>query len=179
MIFDLDGTLIDSIGGTVDALNGVLKTLGRRRISRDDAIRFSGDGAAALVARAVAATGVAAAPGALDELILRYERLRHARADQTAALFPGVTDALARLAAQGAPMAICTNRPFRNAAALAARFGLDRYVSEIIGADTLGARKPDPAPVREALRRLGVAPADAVFVGDAAEDRDAARAAGL
>lgn len=180
VLFDLDGTLVDSIDDLQMATNAVLKTLRRRALNRHEAIAFSGDGAATLIARAVAATGAPATEAAMPDLLARFQRVHHAAAATGRSQpYPGAREILATLKGAGLRLAVCTNKPFLPASELLARLGLDRYFDEIVAADTVGARKPDPAPLREILRRLDLPAHTAVMVGDTAADIGAARAAGM
>ncbi len=177
VLFDLDGTLVDSARDLMDAVNAVLAEEGLRAVDLDETRAMIGDGARVLLERALARTGgdPGAAPGLLPRLLALYEAgaSRHTRP------YPGVVETLEALRAAGLRLAVVTNKPERAARLVLADMGLDRYFEAVIGGDTLPRRKPDPAPVHEALRRLGVAPDRAAMVGDNHHDVEAGRAAGL
>ena len=172
VLFDLDGTLVDSAPDLREALNALLRAIGRRQVSLEETIGFVGDGAAKLVEPA--------SETALPDLVSRFLRLYSgANAIRKTTVFPGAQAMLSTLRARGLRLAICTNKPFRPAAAVLSALKLDGYFDEVLGGDSLPQRKPDPAPALELARRLGVAPASALFVGDSEIDAQAARAAGM
>jgi phosphoglycolate phosphatase len=176
VIFDLDGTLVDTAADLTGALNHALVDLGRQPLTQQTVRGMVGHGARTLLRRGLAATGDAsdALVDAAMPIFLDYYG-RHIADHSTP--FPGVEQALTALTADGVTLAICTNKPEALARQLIAALGWDTHFAVIIGGDTLATRKPDPAPVREAVARAGGG--RAVFVGDSISDTDAARAAGL
>jgi len=176
IVFDLDGTLADTALDLTASLNHALGALGRSSIPAEDVRRMVGHGARALLRKGLAATGEvddALIEQAFPLLVGYYED--HI-ADHTLP-FEGVEAALAALDAQGVKLAICTNKLEGLTLALVDALGWQDRFAAIVGGDTLPQRKPDPAPVREAIRRAGGA--RAVFVGDSISDTDAARAASI
>lgn len=179
LLFDLDGTLVDTAADLAAALNHGLAKIGRPPADVAAVRGMIGGGFANLVARGLEATGgpasdddhAAAAAAALPY----YEA--HV-ADRSTA-YPGVAAALEAFAGRGMAMAVCTNKPSRASADLLAALGLDRWLKVLVGGDTLPVKKPDPEMAFEALRRLGAAADGAVLVGDSATDVALARAAGL
>ncbi|MEN0063377.1 MAG: phosphoglycolate phosphatase [Myxococcota bacterium] len=178
VVFDLDGTLVDSAPDLKTAVNAVLQAAGRRPITLDETRRFIGRGSRVLLQRAFEAT----APGIAFDVEAAYrhylDAYRACVADETQP-FPGVLETLEASRAEGWTLALCTNKPealaleLLEALALAAPFG-----TAVVGGDTLPVHKPDPAPVHEAIWRAGgVLPA--VLVGDSETDVAAARAAGI
>ena len=169
VLWDLDGTLVDS--GT-DIANAIEHTLVARRLPPIGAARvrgFVGDGAKQLVERSWAAAGGTAGPDDVAAFLAYYgEHL----VDTTHIHPPDIVELLARI---DAPQAVVTNKPERNARHVLEVLGLARYFPVVIGGDTLPTRKPDPAMLHEALARLG-APRG-VLVGDGPADVGAARAA--
>ena len=124
----------------------------------------------------MAATGAPATEAAVADLVGRFQRAYHgAAATTTTRPYPGVHETLGALRAQGIKLAVCTNKPFRPAIDMLARLDLDGYFEEVVGSDTIGVRKPDPAPIQEILRRMAIAPEDAAMVGDSAADIGSAR----
>jgi len=179
VVFDLDGTLIDSAPDLRTALNGLLAEHGRRPLTLDEVTAMIGDGASKLVERAFAATGDAAG----DDLVSLTEGFL-ARYEGKAAVetrpYPGVPETLAGLVADGIALGICTNKPEAPTREILRDLGLDDAFTAIYGGDTIGGvRKPDPRLVLAVLEALGTVPEDAAFVGDNANDVGAARAAGL
>jgi phosphoglycolate phosphatase len=174
--FDLDGTLADTAPDLAAALNHVLAGLGRPRVDPEKVRHLVGDGARALLRRA------------LGEDEEEVERALPLYLDYYAAnicvgtrLYPGVERALDGLAARGARLAICTNKRERMAHLLIEALGWRGRFAAIVGADTLAVRKPDPAPLVEAVARAGGAKNTrrAAFVGDSIIDAETARAAGV
>ena len=175
LLFDLDGTLVDSIPDIQGALNAMLAELGRSPLDAADVRAMVGDGAAAVVERALDATGGGRPGGALDRFLLLYAEAPcvHTRP------YPGVVDTLDALARAGHRMALVTNKPVSHTRQVLQGLDLARFFPVVIGPETTGRRKPDPAPVIAGLVGLGVEPDAAIFVGDSPMDVAAARAAGL
>lgn len=176
VVFDLDGTLADTALDLTAALNHALEELDRPRLPAEEVRRMVGHGVRALLQKALAATGDvsdALIEQALPPLLQYYEQ--HI-ADYSRP-FDGVESALATLEGQGVKLAICTNKLEALTHGLIAALGWGDRFAAIVGGDTLPQRKPDPAPVREAIRRAGGG--HAAFVGDSISDTDAARAAGI
>jgi phosphoglycolate phosphatase len=174
--FDLDGTLADTAPDLAASLSHVLARLGRPAIAPDAVRRLVGHGARSLVRKGLAATGEA--PESLvDEGVSLY--LEH-YADHICvgtSVYPGLEPALDALAALGARLAICTNKGEALSRKLVEALGWTGRFASIVGSDTVGARKPDPRPLREAIARAGGG--RAAFVGDSITDADTARAAGV
>jgi len=175
IIFDLDGTLIDSLPDLADATNQMLTSLGRPPMDQDAVRRLVGQGARRLVEQAL--------PGAPEveierglELFLDYNR-RHI-ADRTV-LYPGVTETLDLLRGQGMRLAIISNKNVALCREVLSVLGAEHYFEEILGADSLPYRKPSPEPVLKLLADCGVAPARAAMVGDSINDIAAGRGAGV
>ncbi len=179
IVFDLDGTLIDSAPDLRLALNRVLAARGRRDLGLDEVIGMLGDGAAKLVERAFAATG-GLADGEVAALIGEFLDAYEGHGAELTRPYPGVRAVLARLREDGYGLAVCTNKPQRPSEEILAELGLDGFFSAVVGGDAVeGARKPDPRHLTAALRALGAAPRDAVMVGDNENDVAVARAAGV
>ncbi|MEM9168228.1 MAG: HAD-IA family hydrolase [Pseudomonadota bacterium] len=172
-IFDLDGTLVDSAPDLVAALNHTLARRGLPGVEVSVARRFIGHGARAMIRAGRAAHG-APAPNEREaaadlEAFLAHYRAHIADASRP---FPGVVALLQGLRAAGAPMAVCTNKREALAVSLLEALGLSTYFVTVVGRDTLGVAKPDPAPAALCKERTG-APA-AVFFGDSDADIGAA-----
>ena len=177
VIFDLDGTLVDTAPDLMAATNHVLALLRRRPITMPEVRTFVGRGARILIERGVAATG-----DAIDEASLTYyhaEFLRHYEghtADRSE-IFPGVVALLKRLADSGIKAGVCTNKPEDLSRLLLDTLDLSRFFGAVVGPDTIGIAKPNAAPYLEAVRRLGVEPQHSIMVGDSDVDILTARAA--
>ena len=176
LLFDLDGTLVDSVPDLQSALNVTLRHVGRRELTSDEVRGMIGDGARALVAHALAATGSPANP---DLAHRRFLEIYQAAPAKLSRLYPGVAETLPVLQASGAHFAICTNKPQVATVAILERFGIAGYFDAVLGGDAVTFQKPDPRHLLLALDQLGAAPNDAVMIGDNENDYAAARAAGL
>ncbi len=177
VVFDLDGTLVDSAPDLLAAANAVLAAAGRRRLDLAEIKTMIGDGTTRLVERALAATGAGPKDSRpyVAQFLAHYER---AAADLTRP-YPGVEATIEGLARAGLRLAICTNKPYRATNTVLAAFGLRRFFDVVVGGDSLPVRKPDPLVLLAALERLGVRPDEAVMVGDNEHDVATARAAGV
>ncbi len=177
IVFDLDGTLIDSAADLAAAINTMLTGFGREPLPVPEVRRMIGDGVATLVARALAARhcGQADAAGAAQVFMRYYES--HATALTTA--FPGVEPALQSLRAADIPLAVCTNKPALITAAILESLGLAKYFTRVIGGDSLPFRKPDPRVLLHLLAAFAARPASSLLVGDSEVDAATAQAAGV
>jgi phosphoglycolate phosphatase len=176
LVFDLDGTLVDSVPDLQAAVNAVLRELGRAPLSAEAVRGMVGDGTAMLVARALAASGGELPPGPPHERFLElYEAAPAARTRP----YPGVPATLAALRRAGCRLAVCTNKPQRATEGVLEALGLASLFDAVLGGDALPVRKPDPAHVLAALAALGAGPARGVMIGDGENDAAAGRAAGL
>jgi phosphoglycolate phosphatase len=176
LIFDLDGTLVDSVPDLAAAVNTVLAEHGLEPLPEPAIAGMVGDGVAALVERALLARGGGGI--ALSPAVERYVALYEANATTLTRPYPGVAEGLAELARSGVGLAVCTNKPEQATRAVLDGLGLARFFPVVLGGDSLGARKPDPAPLLAALDRLGAAAGESAMVGDHRNDVLAARAAG-
>ncbi len=176
--FDLDGTLVDTAPDLIATLNALLADEGLPALPLAQARPFIGRGAGWLIQRGFAAAGAplepARAPVLLDRFIAHY---RAHIADESRP-FPGCIAALDALKAQGARLAVCTNKRTDLSIALLDRLGISDRFDAVIGADAAPASKPDPRHLEAAVSAAGGAMARTVMVGDAAPDAGAARAAG-
>lgn len=179
MLFDLDGTLIDSASDLASSINLMLADVGRPALSKATVGSFVGDGVRVLVYRSLTATHPNRQPP--DESL--HERgiaLMHRHyADQmfkTTRLYPGVAETLATLDKKR--KAVVTSKEVRFTKLILERFDISRYFDAIVGGDTTPARKPDPGPVLEAMRQLGGSARQTVMVGDSENDINAGKRAG-
>jgi phosphoglycolate phosphatase len=177
VVFDLDGTLIDSAPDMHRSVNLMLAGLGCNPLSLPDIRSMVGDGASALIARALAARHCVTA----DPAKALAEFLQHYEADPTAVTrtFPGVPETLERLQATGLTLAVCTNKPSRLTEMILERLGVARYFARIVAGDTMPFRKPDPRALMEVLNGFGTPPAATIMVGDSEVDAATAHAANV
>lgn len=175
IVFDLDGTLVDSAPDLQAALNRLAAARGLAPFTRAEVVAMIGDGVRALVERALAARGQPFEDAALAAFVADYT----AHAAESTRLFPGMAGALAVLAGRGWRLAVCTNKPAAATAALLGALGLDGRFAAVGGGDSFAVRKPDPGHLRATLAAAGGDPRCAVMVGDHRNDMLAARGAGL
>ncbi len=174
IIFDLDGTLIDSAPDIHAAGNAVLAAEGLPPVSESQSRSFIGNGARVFVERlehAGSGTNDPARTTRMHRHFLERYETEHA----LTRLYPGVDSALEALRGAGWHMAICTNKPCAPAHAVLAHFGLSSFFEAVIGGDSLPVIKPDPAPLRAAIDALGGGAV--VYVGDSEVDAATAVAA--
>jgi phosphoglycolate phosphatase len=174
IVFDLDGTLVDSAPDIAAALSRVLQEAGGPGIDLPTVRDLIGDGARVLVERALRSTG---GPGDVSALLSRFLVVYADAACEQTRLHEGVDECLRGLAERGHPLAVCTNKPLLHTHIILDRLALTSWFPVVVGGDSLPVKKPDPAPLRLALSRLGAA--QGVLVGDSATDLGTARAAGL
>jgi phosphoglycolate phosphatase len=174
--FDLDGTLADTAPDLAAALNHTLAALGHPEVPPGSVRDLIGHGARALLRRALGASGEAGE--ALVErgypIFLEYYGANLCVGTRA---YAELDEALASLAEEGAALALCTNKPEALARRLLGALGWEGRFAAVVGGDTLGVRKPDPAPLLEAVARAGGG--RAVFVGDSITDALTARAASI
>jgi phosphoglycolate phosphatase len=176
--FDLDGTLVDSAPDLAAALNKVLAKEGLPPASLEDARRFVGQGARALMVRAWAVHKLHPEPKELDRLTEAYVSALAEDVSSRSKVYPGLMPALDALAAAGARMCVCTNKRTDLSVMLVRDMGLTRYFEAVVGSDLVMNRKPHPDHFVEAVRMAGGNPARALMVGDSSNDVNSAKAAG-
>ena len=173
LIFDLDGTLIDSKQDLILSVNAMLVEAGRAPLAEDTISGYIGQGAPVLVRRALGEEATEEEAKRALEFFLRYyeeHRMNHTRA------YPGVAEGLAAL--RGYPMAVLTNKPMRISRRILEDLGLASYFRAIYGGNSFETKKPDPLGTHTILREFGVAPRSAVLIGDSEIDVQTARNAG-
>ncbi len=178
VIFDLDGTLVDTAPDLCAALNHALVALGRAAVDAATVRHLVGHGARALIERGLALSGGGGEVDIARALPLFLADYAAHIADGSRP-FDGAEAALDALSAAGVACAICTNKPVALAEALLAALGWGGRFASVLGGDSLAARKPDPMHVVATAAAAGLPLADAVFVGDTSVDVAAARAAGV
>lgn len=179
VIFDLDGTLVDSAPDLADALDTLLVERGLAPVGLDTARQMIGHGMAELVRKGLLSRGQTPPPAELTAATARFLHHYNAHLSRKSRLYPGATDAVAALRQGGWRLVVCTNKLEASARALLQDLDLLRAFALVAGPDTFGVAKPDP---QHLLRCLPDLPRDrhpAVVVGDSEVDISAARAASL
>lgn len=176
VIFDIDGTLLDTAPDLCGTLNALLAEHGRPTMPLDRLRPMIGDGAAKMVERGFAASG--AVPADFAGLVRRFIEIYEGRIADETKPFPGAVACLERFRAAGTLLGVCTNKTTRLTEELLAALGLSSYFGVVVGGDG-PARKPDPRHILSVAERLGVAPARSLMVGDSINDVAAAKAAGI
>lgn len=180
IIFDLDGTLVDSAPDLALAVNSMLSACGMPAVSEAAVRQWVGNGALRLIKRAL--TGCM--EGEPDSMLLEQARVDFfaAYAEHVcdrSRLYPGVAQVLPQLHAAGYLLACVTNKPAAFTLPLLQALHLDTTLHPVISGDTLSVRKPDPGPLLAVLQALSVTPAEALMVGDSISDYQAASACGM
>ena len=180
VLFDLDGTLLDTVLDLHAAANGMLRDLGRPEVVIEDIRAYVGRGIPNLVKRILAGNLEAADdPAPPPDAALASFKRHYAVVNGLASKpFPGVMEGLKALKATGLPLGVITNKAVAFTGPLLERTGLAPFMSVAVSGDQLPRAKPDPMPVIWACGRLGVSPADTVLIGDSINDFKAGRAAG-
>jgi phosphoglycolate phosphatase len=173
LIFDLDGTLIDSKQDLIHSVNAMLRELGRRALPEETISGYIGHGAPQLVQRALGEEGTEEERQRALQFFLSYYELH--KMDSTCA-YPEVQETLEKL--PGMPMAVLTNKPVRISVRILDELGLSKYFRAIYGGNSFETKKPDPLGARTILRELSVEPQEALLVGDSEVDVQTARNAG-
>jgi phosphoglycolate phosphatase len=173
LIFDLDGTLIDSKLDLIRSVNAMLQEMDREQLHEDTISSYIGHGAPQLVAQALGSNATEAQHERALKFFLAY--YEDHKMDSTCA-YPGVPEALEQLAAF--PMAILTNKPVRVSVRILEDLGLAKYFRAVYGGNSFETKKPDPLGAQTILREFGAAPAEAILIGDSEVDVQTARNAG-
>ncbi|MEP6549385.1 MAG: phosphoglycolate phosphatase [Gammaproteobacteria bacterium] len=182
VLFDLDGTLLDTAADIALALNRTLLEYGCASLAEDEVRGMIGRGSPILIERAAAAQGRAidaATQAAMVERFFHHYGELEELNEGSARPFAGAAESLHSLRDAGVGVAVVTNKQYRFASALLARLGLAGSVDVVVGGDTCERRKPDPQPLLFACESLRALPANSLMVGDSVNDVQAARAAGI
>ena len=179
LLFDLDGTLLDSAPDLTTAIDCMLIELGYQAAGIERVRTWVGDGARQLVIEALQFAQASTADENVSEALHIYQHHYAACLTQSSQLFAGVREALQHWGERGLRMACVTNKGARFTEPLIDHFGLREILPVVISGDTLPQRKPDPAPLLEACRQLNVSPQHALMIGDSRNDVRAARATNM
>lgn len=179
IVFDLDGTLVDSSGDLTASLNEVLAEHKLRPFEVAEAVKFVGDGIRMLVKRGFLARQAGLSKNELRAAVNRFHAVYRRHLTGTTKPNDGVIEIVAAIKARGVRIGVCTNKAEDLALRIIDKLGLGRYVDVVVGSRPGRPLKPSPIPLIDTLSRLGVPSADAIMVGDSHVDVQCARAAGL
>jgi phosphoglycolate phosphatase len=179
VIFDLDGTLIDTAPGLALTMNALLESRGRRSLPLERIRPHITHGTKYLMHFAMKATGTAVDDTEIDRLYDEFLPHYRAHMGRSSILFAGAAAALDALAQDGYRLGVCSNRFEESAVKLLDEMGIRHRFAAIVGQDSIGIAKPDPAPLLETLRRMDGRLERSIFIGDTDLDIAAANAAGM
>jgi phosphoglycolate phosphatase len=179
IVFDLDGTLIDTAPDLVDTLNVIFAREGLPPVPYDTARNLIGGGARMMIARGVEAVGRVFSPAKLEQLFADFIAYYSEHIADRSRPFPGLIDALDTLENDGWRFAVCTNKLERLSVKLLVQLGLAERFAAICGQDTFGVQKPDPEVLRRTVAAADGKLQNAVMIGDSLTDIRTARAAGV
>lgn len=179
VMFDLDGTLVDSAADIAVALDRALADLGLAGVSEAQVRTWVGRGASRLVHCALEHRRLAGDSNLHEALLARFMARYQEDISGRSTLYPGAAELLAACRAAGIPLACVTNKPYAPARALLEDMAILEPFDLLLGGDSLPHKKPHPGPLQHCLRHFGLAPGQALMVGDSRNDVEAARAAGV
>jgi phosphoglycolate phosphatase len=177
IVFDLDGTLIDTAPDLIDTLNIVFAREGLPPVPYETARTLIGGGARAMIVRGLEAEGRTVVPAELERLFQDFLAHYSEHIADRSRPFPGLTDALDALAVNGSRLAVCTNKLEHLSVLLLKQLGLAHRFAVICGQDTFGVQKPDPEVLRRTIAAAGGTLRNAIMIGDSLTDIRTARAA--
>lgn len=175
LIFDLDGTLIDSQRDLIHSVNAMLVEMGREKLNEETISGYIGHGAPLLASRALGADAKEEELRRALQFFLAY--YEEHKLDTTCA-YPGVAETISELSRKQLPMAVLTNKPVRISVRILEALGLANYFRAIYGGNSFETKKPDPFGASKILEEFGTAPSEAMVVGDSEVDVQTARNAG-
>lgn len=179
LLFDLDGTIIDSAPDICASVNKALDTLGRAPITVEDTKMLIGFGARTLCKKTLAMTGEPGREEDIDLLLTGFLDSYEKNPIKHTTVFPGALDALNLFKSAGIQLGICTNKPEATCFPVLDALGLRHLFSSVICGDTIDFRKPDPRHIFHTLDDMGAELNSAAFIGDSEADIEAANNAGL
>ena len=175
--FDLDGTLVDSVGGLSEAVDKALEEFGFSPAGKELASVWVGNGADIFVERALKWAGATASPELQKAVRESFDKYYETAVTTGSQLYPEVKDTLAQLVKANIPLAIVTNKPTPFIAPLLKKLGIESYFSLVLGGDDVKIRKPHPAPLYLVMGQFGLRKEELLFVGDSRNDIIAAHSA--
>jgi phosphoglycolate phosphatase len=174
-LFDLDGTLVDSLDDLTDAVNHMLTGFGRHPLEPCQVRQLVGKGARNLVQRALETND----PGKIEQGLALFTEFNELHIADKSRLYPGARELLQRLAADGTRMAVISNKQEALSRLILKTLEIDVFFDVIAGGDTFLEMKPSPLPLLRVIDELGCSPADALMVGDSINDIQAGIRAGI
>ena len=179
LIFDLDGTLVDTAPDLIQATNHVLQSIGRRPVSYQEFRGFVGHGAMNLIERGTLATGSSVDTETLKRLHRDFLDYYGDNISAHSKVFEGIPALLDNAKSRGLKMGVCTNKVEGLSHKLLDELGLGKWFEAVVGGDTLPIMKPDPAPYVEVAKRLGVDASRTIMFGDSETDIRTAQNTGV
>ncbi|MEX6505401.1 phosphoglycolate phosphatase [Jiella sp. M17.18] len=179
VLFDLDGTLIDSAPDIHAALNETLASYGEPPFTLDAVTRMVGGGVPKLIERAYAALDKELDPASRDKIVARFLSIYEPRATELTTLCAGASEVTRDLREAGVRLGVVTNKPAAATRAILEHFGLLDLLDIVVGGDAGPPKKPEPGLLLFACETLGLAVDDIVFIGDSENDVEAAKAADM
>lgn len=179
VLFDLDGTLVDSAPDIHAALNETLASYGEPPFTLEAVTRMVGRGVPVLIERTWDGLGKSIDPAERDRVVDRFLAIYEPRATELTTLTAGASEATRALVDAGTPIGVVTNKPEAATREILSHFGLSELMQVVVGGDAGPAKKPEPGLLLLACERLGLAGDQVVFVGDSENDVAAAKAAGM
>jgi phosphoglycolate phosphatase len=180
LLFDLDGTLVDSVPDLAASVNIALQRVNQPLCSESEVRKWVGNGVDRLLHRALTRQHDGCAECALHQRAkLEFERWYGAHLADQSQLYENVAEVLSALNRRGFKLGCVTNKPEQFTRPILKKFGIDRFFQSVIGGDSTRARKPDPVPLLTAMQQLGSTPAETLMVGDSVNDFEAGQRANL
>ena len=179
IIFDLDGTLIDSVPAIRKTLNNIFSSEAGGELAIDEVKTLVGFGAKWMIAEVIKRKNIATSPNKFDELMARYYEEYLQVSDQFTEVYDGVVDVLNDLKKLKIKMGVCTNKPGTTTLAVLESLQLSKFFDAIVTEDDVEHRKPDPRHLFHTIKAIDSDPLDTVFVGDSETDMETARRAGV
>lgn len=179
IVWDLDGTIIDSAPDLGGALNTLLQNHGKPPVDDYRVRSMIGNGVAKLIERGFAASNSCVGELELQSLQPEFMSIYYGRATQLSKLYPGAQSAIQAFHESGVTQAVCTNKPELVSRSILDDMNLTRYFELVIGGDTLAQRKPHPLPLQSCLTALGTNVDSTLMIGDSAVDVETAQAVGM
>jgi phosphoglycolate phosphatase len=179
IVFDLDGTLVDTAPDLIDTLNVIFEREEMPPVPYDIARNLIGGGARAMIARGIEAEGRVLTPDKLERMFAEFIAHYSAHIADRSRPFPGLVEALDVLASRGCRLAVCTNKLESLSRLLLGKLDLTDRFAAICGQDTFGIQKPDPDVLRRTIAAAGGTAQNAIMIGDSLTDVRTARAASI
>jgi len=179
LLFDLDGTLLDTAPDLYATLNHCLSVADRPSVTLESVKHMVGQGARVLLERGLTATGGMLEEQAYEDLVQVFFDYYGDHLSDHSVPYPGMMDVISTLQDNGNSLAICTNKPYGFAKQVVTDYGLDPYFPVLTGGDSFEVKKPHPGHIEKTLDLMPLKSGTAVMIGDTHNDIDAARAAGI